>query len=567
MVHAVSTQSECADQSARSLGYDRRMNLNSILDSARCYAARSLLLACFRRLRTIANAKPMQSNSQWCLDSPWQALGLVAAATMLSACATIDRTTRESALADQTLEQMRAHAIPESALGGVVLRLSDGKALWSREATRPMQPASTIKVLTSIAALETLKPSYRARTSLIVVGDYIDDRLKGDLALVGQGSADFDLNALDGMLRSLRAQGVKTIEGDLILDRDFFQPPRDYETAPAFDESPEFRYNVVPDALLLHSNLHQLAIASVDGRINIVASPPLDRVEFVSQMNLVEKDCDQWEDSWKIPRVEKMAHDVLRVTLLGDFPKACRVNTEINVLNRTDFTERAFRASWRALGGEWLGRAREGIAPPRAASRGGTRTAFHHDSRSFAEINRDINKRSDNAFTRLAFLLLSAASTTAKADETALSYAPQPDTFARSDRVVRDWLKTKGIDDTGLVLENGSGLSRKEMISPMTLALILREAHRSVWASEFLASLPIVGIDGGMRNRLKGTKAVERGRLKTGGLRNVTSVAGYLPNANGEMMVVVLFLNHDNAVGAKGRAVLDAQMTELMKLK
>jgi serine-type D-Ala-D-Ala carboxypeptidase/endopeptidase (penicillin-binding protein 4) len=79
--------------------------------------------------------------------------------------------------------------------------------------------------------------------------------------------------------------------------------------------------------------------------------------------------------------------------------------------------------------------------------------------------------------------------------------------------------------------------------------------------------LPIVGIDGGMRNRLKETNAVERGRLKTGGLRNVTSVAGYLPSAKGEMMVVVLFLNHDNARGAKGRAVLDEQMKILMQLK
>jgi serine-type D-Ala-D-Ala carboxypeptidase/endopeptidase (penicillin-binding protein 4) len=131
--------------------------------------------------------------------------------------------------------------------------------------------------------------------------------------------------------------------------------------------------------------------------------------------------------------------------------------------------------------------------------------------------------------------------------------------------MVRDWLRAKNIDDTGLVLENGSGLSRKEMIAPVTLAQTLRAAHTSPWASEFLMSLPIVGIDGAMRNRLKDTKAIELGRMKTGGLRNVTSVAGYLPDANnkneGETLVVVLFLNHDNARGAKGRAVLD----EIMK--
>ncbi len=471
------------------------------------------------------------------------------------------------AIAPHVIEQMRKSAIPESALGGIVLRLSDGKVLWSREATRAMQPASSIKVLTSIVALETLKPSYRARASMIVAGDYNDDQLKGDIALVGKGNADFDVTALEGMLRKLRAQGVKTIEGDLILDRDFFQPPRDYESALAFDESPEFRYNVVPDALLLHSNLHQLTIVADDGQMNIVAGPAMDRVEFVSEMKLVEKDCGEWEDLWKIPRVEKLPNNVIRVTLLGEFPQTCTVNTEINVLNRTDYTERAFRASWQALGGQWRGRAREGIAPPLVSSERIARTVFNHDSRSFAEINRDINKRSDNAFTRLAFLLLSASSNTVKGSNNLVLYTPQANTFAQSDRIVRDWLKAKGIDDTGLVLENGSGLSRKEMISPMTLAQTLREAQRSVWAPEFLMSLPIVGIDGGMRNRLKDTNAVERGRMKTGGLRNVVSVAGYLPNAAGEMMAVVLFLNHDNARGAKGRDVLDEHMKTLMQLK
>jgi serine-type D-Ala-D-Ala carboxypeptidase/endopeptidase (penicillin-binding protein 4) len=499
-------------------------------------------------------------------------MSLVVTAGFLSACTTLrtsdtsaEANVSTNAIAPRAIEQMRAHSIPENALGGVVLRVADGKVFWSRDATRAMQPASTIKVLTSIVALETLKPSYRARTSMIVAGDYLADRFKGDIALVGQGSADFDVTALERMLRSLRAQGVKVIEGDLILDRDYFQPPRDYERAPEFDEAPEFRYNVIPDALLLNSNLHQLAIVASDGKMNIVAAPAMDRVEFFSEMKLVEKDCGEWEDLWRIPRVAKMQNDVIRVTLLGEFPQTCTVNTEINVLNRTDYTERVFRASWQALGGEWRGRAREGIAPPLISEQRVARTVFNHESRTFAEINRDINKRSDNAFTRLAFLQLSASSNTVKGSNDLVLYTPQADTLAQSDRIVRDWLRRKNIDDTGLVIENGSGLSRKEMIAPMTLAQTLLAAHRSVWSSEFLMSLPIVGIDGAMRNRLNDTSAMERGRMKTGGLRNVSSVAGYLPNANGEMMVVVLFLNHDNARGAKGRAVLDEQMRALMQ--
>jgi serine-type D-Ala-D-Ala carboxypeptidase/endopeptidase (penicillin-binding protein 4) len=474
-------------------------------------------------------------------------------ALSLSGCATWLQPVARNDIPEAALAKMREAQIPEDALGGVVMRLRDGRVLWSQQATKPMQPASTIKVLTSIVALETLKPSYRAQTTLFTAAEQRGDTLSGDLALIGRGNDDFAIGQLQAMLRELRAQGVKTIAGDVILDREFFQPPRPYENAVPFDEAPEFRYNIIPDALMLGSNLNQLSLSSNDEALRIVFGPRMEGVEFVSGMTLVDKPCNEWEDLWKIPRVEKLAGGAIRVVLLGDYPKNCTANTEINILERTDYADRLIRAEWKSLGGEWGGRAREGVAPVGA----NVRTIAKQDSRSFAEINRDINKRSDNAMTRTALLSLAA---TREANER----ARHTSTFAHADAIVRDWLKSKSIDHAALLLENGSGLSRKELIAPMTLAQVLRAAHASPWASEFMMSLPIVGIDGAMRNRLKDTKAVEWGRMKTGGLRNVTSVAGYLPNSNGETLILVLFLNHDNARGAKGRAVLDEIMKALM---
>lgn len=505
----------------------------------------------------------------------WQ-VALVALA-FLSGCAHLQ--TPPSAahvIPEPALAKLRDAQIPEDALGGVVLRVSDGRVLWQQQATRAMQPASTIKVLTSIVALETLKPSYRPRTTLVTRAEQRGDTLRGDLALVGGGADELSIDALESMLRTLRAQGVRVIEGDLIVDREFFQPPRPYEGVLPFDEAPEFRYNVIPDALMLGSNLNQLAIASDDKAVRVVFGPLMDDVQFASEMTLVDKDCALWEDDWKIPRVEKRAGGGIVVALLGTFPKNCSIATEINIIDRTDYAERVTRAIWKSLGGQWGGRAREGIAPTRGPSAGVTagaaanptanptaneppvRTIATVDSRTLAEFNRDINKRSDNAMTRTAYLTLGALTAPVKDAD---ANAPRIPTAQRADAVVRAWLREKGIDDAGLVIENGSGLSRKEMISPMTLAQVLRAAHASKWSNEFKMSLPIVGVDGAMRNRLKDTAANEIGRMKTGGLRNVTSVAGYLPNANGETLAVVLFLNHDNARGAKGRAVLD----ELMK--
>jgi D-alanyl-D-alanine carboxypeptidase/D-alanyl-D-alanine-endopeptidase (penicillin-binding protein 4) len=122
---------------------------------------------------------------------------------------------------------------------------------------------------------------------------------------------------------------------------------------------------------------------------------------------------------------------------------------------------------------------------------------------------------------------------------------------------VRQWLQRHHIDAAGLVLENGSGLSRLERISPAQMAAVLQAASDSPWAPEFQASLPIVGLDGTMRNRLGTSAAAYRARIKTGTLKNVTAIAGYVHDANGQPCVVVAMINHDLA-NQGGRAALDA---------
>jgi D-alanyl-D-alanine carboxypeptidase/D-alanyl-D-alanine-endopeptidase (penicillin-binding protein 4) len=119
-------------------------------------------------------------------------------------------------------------------------------------------------------------------------------------------------------------------------------------------------------------------------------------------------------------------------------------------------------------------------------------------------------------------------------------------------------MRRKGINDTGFVIDNGSGLSRTEKISPHQMGMLLNAGLRSKWAPEFMASLPIAGVDGTLRRRLKDGSAFERARMKTGTLRNVTAIAGYVPDANGQMCVVVAMINTDRSTEGKGRQVLDA---------
>ena len=449
-----------------------------------------------------------------------------------------------SLLPTTVADRLNASSMPKSALGVAVVRVSDGKTLWSHNADVAMQPASTLKVLTSIVALDTLTPPYRGRAELRSVGAVVDGVHEGTLFLKGFASPDFDWQALQAMLVTLKHKGVHEIRGDMILDRSFFNPLRPDLGVPPFDESPEFRYNVIPDALMLNSNLQQLEITSSDDVFKITPTPALDRVSIVSDMTLVDQPCTDWEDVWKIPRVEKNESGEIRVTLQGDFPRNCPVTTSISVLDRVDFADRLFRALWSTLGGRFTGTMRDGVMPESA------KLIAEHQSRTLAEINRDINKRSDNPMTRMMYFTLGTDLKSAVADSAQT-------TAARADRVIRAWLAARSIDAKGLVLDNGSGLSRSERIMPITLAQVLREARRSQWAPEFLMSLPIVGFDGAMRKRFVDGPAVGRARFKTGYIRNVVTVAGYIHDARGEEYAVVAMLNHENVKGRDGKVILD----------
>jgi D-alanyl-D-alanine carboxypeptidase/D-alanyl-D-alanine-endopeptidase (penicillin-binding protein 4) len=140
-------------------------------------------------------------------------------------------------------------------------------------------------------------------------------------------------------------------------------------------------------------------------------------------------------------------------------------------------------------------------------------------------------------------------------------------TAARAEQAIRGWLRRQGIDDGGIVLDNGSGLSRSERIKPGQLAALLQAAQRSLWMPELLSSLPIAAIDGTMRRRLAGTPAAMRARVKTGALKNVVAIAGYVPDANGEQCIVVAFINHDLVGNGNGRKVGDALIEWIATLK
>jgi len=500
-------------------------------------------------------------------------------------------------------EALERAKLPPESLAAAVMPVTASRLVtprWLYQADRPMAPASTMKLLTSIVALDTLGPNLRGHTEFwtrapLQPGPTPGDGgvLQGDLILRGGADPELGWPQLTALLAELRWQGIQRIDGDIVLDRQLFRPARADIGLPPFDEWPEFPYNGVPDALQLANNLMGLEIRADRERISARPLPPLPGVTIdTSAMRLTDRACRDWDDDWiSPPQVLTEADGGLRVLLQGGFPRDCVQRPQLALIERNQLAERLLRAAWQGLGGEWGGRVREATEPllpaprplahplanllppnpaalattpaaattaaPAGSQAGGPaadapaanapRLLARRDSRPWGELMRPLNKQSDNILTRLLYLQLGV---------NAMAAEPGTPTAALADRVVRQWLAERRISTAGLVIDNGSGLSRSERIMPRTLALALQAAYHTRWAPDFVMSLPMVGVDGTMRNRLRASPAGGWARMKTGTLRDTTALAGYVRDDRGRWWVLAAMVNHERA--AAGRPALDA---------
>ncbi|MEO5733444.1 MAG: D-alanyl-D-alanine carboxypeptidase/D-alanyl-D-alanine-endopeptidase [Rubrivivax sp.] len=479
---------------------------------------------------------------------------------------------------------LQVAGVPPDALAGIVLPLGHRSRPWSVNANRAMQPASTMKLVTSIVALDRLRATHRGATEFRSSAPLVDGVLQGDLQLVGLADPDLSVPAFWDLLLSLRASGIHTIGGDLVVDRTRFRPARIDQNLPPFDEATEFPSNVIPDALLLAGNLLPMVLRSdANGALQAATVPPLEGVLFDSRMAANDKPCKDWNDDWlparatatipaeaadamdgPTPAVSATARPVTRIELNGAYPRNCTQRVALQLIDRQELAERLFRSLWRAVGGRWDGRAREAAEPlpPSAASAlvAPSRLLARHEARPWGEVLRAMNKQSDNAIARLLLLELGAvagAPAERNGSRTAVGAGGSSTTTLQAARAeVRRWLLAQRIDPTGMVVDNGSGLSRSERITPMQLASMLRVAWADPQAPDLLASLPVAGVDGTMRRRLKDSPAAGLARLKSGTLRNVTALAGIVVDNQGRPWAVALMVNHDNA--ARARPALDA---------
>lgn len=393
-----------------------------------------------------------------------------------------------------------------------------------------MNPASVMKLVTTYAGLELLGPTYSWKTDVLLAGELRGGALQGDLVLRGSGDPKLTVERLWLLLKQLRERGLRNINGDLVLDKSFFGA---VGADPAkFDGEVLRSYNVGPDALLVNfKTIRFQFMPSVDEKsVSISLDVKPAQLSITNKTRLIAGPCGDWRERIKLD-VQQASSTEIRVAFTGNYPKSCGEGSwNVSLLDHARFVGGVFAHLWTDMGGIWKGAVK--LAPtPRAA-----RVIASTESASLSEMIRDINKFSNNVMARQLFLTISG------------EIDKRPATIARSSEIVKSWIARKGISAPELVIENGSGLSRIERISVSTLTQMLDAAFKSTVMPEFLSSMSLIGLDGTFRRRARLDVVAGTAHLKSGTLNDVRALAGYVLANDGKRYIVVMIVNHQNAV-------------------
>jgi D-alanyl-D-alanine carboxypeptidase/D-alanyl-D-alanine-endopeptidase (penicillin-binding protein 4) len=436
--------------------------------------------------------------------------------------------------------------LAQARVGVMVADLRSGEVLFTRNAARPLILASNTKLFTTAAALARLGSGHRIETVLYRRGRLDGDVLHGDLVLVGGGDPTMGdrfygdaAGPLDRIARAVAAAGVRSVTGDLVLDERLFDRVHQH---PGWPRDQLDRWYAAPVcALSLNDGCIDVSVypgtaVGAPARVVLAPNPPTLTIEPKCTTTSVRS-----EHVVSIGRLPGRNVYVVRGAILAG---AAPVTTSIAQWEPALILGAVLRERLHALDIELRGSVRlAGEADPPAARDARPLTIV---STLLAEILPVINKRSQNHYAEMTLKRLGAV-------------VGRGGTFRAGADIVEAWAREAGVAKDEVDLEDGSGLSRGNRASPRAVVQLLRGMAAHSEADVFLSSLAVMGRDGTLRKRLRQTGDAERVRAKTGTIRAVSSLSGYvLPSSPEGRFLAFSFLSNRVEVGAARRAQDDA---------
>ena len=388
-------------------------------------------------------------------------------------------------------------------------------------------PASTIKLLTTWLALETLGPAYTWKTEAYLDGPVGSGFLEGDLYLKGYGDPYMVLERYWLFLRKMRQQGLRHVTGDIVIDNSYFDLPS--ANSGEFDGQAARSYNVIPDAFMVNFQTVRFTFEPdlATNRVKVIAEPEPVNLQIRNRL-VLKGGCGGYQRGIGFSIARPPGNS--EVDLSGSFGRSCKpYSISRAVLQAPTFAYGVFRSLWEESGGTVQGGVRVDVVPDDI-------DAFvTMKSPPLSEVIRGVNKWSNNIMARHIFLTMGAE-----------EYG-SPATLSKSRDAARRYLAERNLNFTELKLENGAGLSRDTRISARSLGRLLVAAGDSIFQPEFVSSLAIAGMDGTMRRRFRDEALSGRMHLKTGRLSGVFALAGYVVSKTGRQFAFVAIHNGPGA--------------------
>ncbi|MEO1037045.1 MAG: D-alanyl-D-alanine carboxypeptidase/D-alanyl-D-alanine-endopeptidase [Pseudomonadota bacterium] len=430
-----------------------------------------------------------------------------------------------------TLERFN---LPTDTLSVHVRDLDTDEVVLDVRSDQPRNPASTMKVVTGLAALDRLGPSYRWSTRVFATAEPVDGRIDGDLIVVGGGDPYLVEERLYRLIRRLRVDRIDSVSGDLIVDDTLFETPS--EDRSAFDNQPFRVYNALPSAALANFNTIRFLFEPESGSsVAVRPDPALDNLRYINRLRSIDARCRGFRRG-----IATAEHPDAHIAFDGRFPNRCmQYSLTRAVMPAWLYTGDLFAWLFRNAGGELDGRIVRGELPDDAV------LVAEFDSLSLAEIVRLMNKHSSNLIARQLLLTL------------AVEAGGPPASEAQGVAELQRWLADAGFDFEEFAVENGAGRSRDARITARHLVDIIEYGYRSPVMPEFLGSMARYGEDGTLQDRQDFPSLAGRAHLKTGSLDHVTALAGVFHAENGRRFALAILQNADDAHRGGGQAVQD----------
>lgn len=431
-------------------------------------------------------------------------------------------------------------------IGIQIIFQDSGEVIYEFGADQLLNPASNTKLITSAVALARLKPEYRFKTAV-----YIDKTSHNgttqNIYLKGFGDPDLSSENLWVIAKDILNEGITQVEGDILADDSFF----DNQTVVKGWENFTSPASVGVSALSVNENIIKLFIkpGPKPGLPPFVATdPPSSYLRLTNQaLTLAARS--------KISASYSQQEGDGEIIVKGRISKKTRrLYSEIRVDDPALYTAGVFKRVLEDLGIKVLGTVRKGVVPSKA------RLLVLHHSQPLSVILNNSNKLSDNFVTEQILKVLGA------------EVKGVPGSTEKGIEVIREFLRDEiGISSENYILENGSGLSRKNRVSPKQIVKLLRYMYDNLEVkSEYLTSLAIAGVDGTMRRRLRDTFAERRLRAKTGALRGVSCLSGYAFTRDNEVITFSIMVNDYQTGGYPMKQIqnqIGLLLTEFQRIK